>query len=110
MMDAPAAAVENITALAAGGAQLICFVTGSCNPSGHPISPTIKISANPETAERLPSHLDVDLSAMSKGDMGLESARDRIASAVATVICGTDTAAEKLNYLESNISRFGPSV
>lgn len=110
MMDAPAAAVENITALAAGGAQLICFVTGSCNPSGHPISPTIKISANPGTAERLPSHLDVDLSAMSRGEMGLAEARDRIASAVAKVIRGTRTAAEKLNYLESNISRFGPSV
>ncbi|ARP98231.1 UxaA family hydrolase [Pseudorhodoplanes sinuspersici] len=52
MMDAPAAAVENITAPAAGGAQFICFVTGSGNPSRHPVAPTIKISANPDTVRQ----------------------------------------------------------
>ena len=51
MMDAPAAAVENVTALAAGGAQLVCFVTGTGNPTGHPVSPTMKISANPRTVD-----------------------------------------------------------
>ncbi|HSG95889.1 MAG TPA: UxaA family hydrolase, partial [Afifellaceae bacterium] len=45
-MDAPAAAVENLTALAAAGAQAILFVTGSGNPVGHPITPTIKVCAN----------------------------------------------------------------
>ena len=53
MMDAPAAAVENVTALAAGGAQLVCFVTGTGNPTGHPLSPTVKISANPRTVDRM---------------------------------------------------------
>ena len=47
-MDAPAAAVENLTALAAAGCQAIVFSTGSVNPVGHPISPTLKICANPD--------------------------------------------------------------
>ena len=110
MMDAPAAAVENITALAAGGAQAICFVTGSCNPSGHPIAPTIKISANPSTVERMPTHLDVGLAGLVRSQMNMREAREKIAEMVKSVINGSATAAEKLGYLETNISRFGPSV
>jgi altronate dehydratase large subunit len=110
MMDAPAAAVENITALAAGGAHAICFVTGSCNPSGHPIAPTIKISANPSTVDRMPTHLDVGLAGLVRSQMNMSEAREKIAETVKSVINGAATAAEKLDYLETNISRFGPSV
>lgn len=110
MMDAPAAAVENITALSAGGAQVICFVTGTGNPSGHPVSPTIKISANPNTVEKMSSHLDVPLSEMLQGTISLADGAQKIAAQVANVINGKATAAEKLGYLESNISRIGPSV
>jgi altronate dehydratase large subunit len=110
MMDAPAAAVENITALAAGGAQLICFVTGSGNPSGHPIAPTVKICANPVTIERMPSHIDVGLAGMLCAELSMANAAEAIAGTVRTVINGAPTAAEKLDYLETNISRMGPSV
>ncbi len=110
MMDAPAAAVENVTALAAGGCQLVCFVTGSGNPSGHPIAPTIKISANPDTIDRMPEHLDVALAGMVGGAMNIEDAAQAIGAGIKAVIGGAATAAETLDYLESNISRFGPSV
>ena len=110
MMDAPAAAVENITALAAGGAQIICFVTGSGNPSGHPVAPTIKISANPDTVDRMPTHLDVALADMLRADMTIDAAADKIAKTANAVIGGKPTAAENLGYLETNISRLGPSV
>jgi altronate dehydratase large subunit len=110
MMDAPAAAVENVTALAAGGAQCVCFVTGTGNPTGHPISPTIKISANPRTVERMSVHLDVDLSDMLRGQMNVVQGAEAICAAVAKVIGGEATAAERLDYLETNISRIGPSV
>jgi altronate dehydratase large subunit len=110
MMDAPAAAVENITALAAGGAQVICFVTGSCNPAGHPVAPTIKISANPTTVQRMAVHVDVALAEMLAGTMNTAQAADRIAASVVDVANGAATAAERLDYLETNISRIGPSV
>lgn len=110
MMDAPAAAVENMTALAAGGAHFICFVTGTGNPSGHPVSPTIKISANPNTVAQMLSHLDVPLSKMLEGTMSLTQGAEAIAVQIAKVINGATTAAEKLGYLETNISRIGPSV
>ena len=101
---------RDITALAAGGAQYICFVTGSGNPSGHPIAPTIKISANPSTVDRMPTHLDVGLAGLVRSQMNMSEAREKIAETVKSVINGAATAAEKLDYLETNISRFGPSV
>jgi altronate dehydratase large subunit len=110
MMDAPAAAVENVTALAAGGAQLVCFVTGTGNPTGHPVSPTIKISANPRTVDRMKAHIDVDLADMLRGTMNIARGAGAIAAAVAAIVNGAETAAERLGYLETNISRLGPSV
>jgi altronate dehydratase large subunit len=110
MMDAPAAAVENVTALAAGGAQVVCFVTGSGNPAGHPVSPTIKITANPRTVERMADHLDVEFADVLRGKMTLAQAAATIAEVVSKVINGQATAAERLDYLETNISRIGPSV
>jgi altronate dehydratase large subunit len=110
MMDAPAAAVENVTALAAGGAQIICFVTGTGNPVGHPIAPTIKISANPRTVDQMNAHLDVGLADLVRGRTTLAQGAESIAATVRTVINGAATAAERLDYLETNISRIGSSV
>ena len=81
-MDAPAAAVENLTALAGGGAHVICFVTGTGNPAGHPVSPTIKICANPHTVRQMRSHLDVPLAEMFDGKISLHEGAEAIAAHV----------------------------
>lgn len=110
MMDAPAAAVENLTALAAGGCQITAFVTGSGNPIGHTLMPTVKISANQKTARVMPDHIDVDLSKHFSGGVDLDEAAASINESVARIVNGAETAAETLRYLHSNISRFGRSV
>jgi altronate dehydratase large subunit len=51
-MDAVGGGIPEITGLAAAGAQVILFVTGSGHPTGHPVAPTLKITANPRTAAR----------------------------------------------------------
>jgi altronate dehydratase large subunit len=109
-MDAPAAAVENLTAICAAGAQAILFVTGSGNPVGHPIAPTIKICANSQTVALMPEHIDVDLSPVFAETFDTNEGARRIAEVFAATVNGQETAAEHLNYLESNISRFGLSV
>lgn len=109
-MDAPAAAVENLTAISASGAQAILFVTGSGNPVGHPIAPTIKICANQLTVERMPEHIDVDLSHVFTDTFDTKKGASHIAEVFAATVNGRETAAERLDYLESNISRFGLSV
>lgn len=110
MMDAPAAAVENLTALAAGGCQVACFVTGTGNPIGHTIMPTQKITANGRTAEQMPDHVDVDLSSLFRSGAPLDDAANAVGTSLRDICRGAPTAAETLGYLQSNISRFGKSV
>lgn len=110
MMDAPAAAVENLTALAAGGCQMTGFVTGSGNPIGHTIMPTLKITANRETASTMPDHVDADLSQHFVEGSDLDTAAQVIGEALVSIANGQPTAAENLRFLCSNISRFGKSV
>jgi len=92
------------------GCQAILFSTGSVNPIGHPVSPTVKICANPQSVRRMSEHVDVDLSnALTKG-LKLESCRKRIGKHLVSIINGEPVAAERLGYLETNISRIGQSV
>ena len=58
----------------------------------------------------MPTHLDVDLADLVRSQMNMSEAREKIAETVKSVINGAATAAERLDYLETNISRFGPSV
>lgn len=109
-MDAPAAGAENLTALAAAGCQVVLFSTGSANPLGHPISPTLKISANMETARRMREHIDVDLSLGLSGELGLDGCAQGIIDFLGEVIAGRRVKAEELGYLENTISRIGESV
>jgi altronate dehydratase large subunit len=110
MMDAPSAAVENITALTAGGCQVIMFVTGSGNPVGHPLAPTIKICANPRAAQRMAEHIDVDLSAALLGKLDPAAGTRAIAASFARVANGELTAAERLDYVDTTISRIAQST
>ncbi|MBW2408451.1 MAG: UxaA family hydrolase [Deltaproteobacteria bacterium] len=109
-MDAPAAAVENLTALVAGGCQAVMFSTGSVNPVGHPLAPTLKICANPEYIRLMGEHVDVDLSPVITGEITLYEAARRVAEKLIRVINGELTAAERTGFIETRISRIGRSV
>jgi altronate dehydratase large subunit len=110
LMDAPAAAVENLTALSAGGCQAVLFSSGSVNPSGNPISPTVKICANPRSAQSMREHVDVDLSGVLTEGLSLESAVARAHETLRAILLGRDPKADELGYSEIRISRFGLSV
>ena len=109
LLDAPAAAVENLTSLAASGCQLIVFTTGGGNPVGNPISPTIKITANKNTYEKFKDLIDIDLSEILES-INYKKGSLKIENKIINVIKGNKTASEKNDYLELNISRFGPSI
>jgi altronate dehydratase large subunit len=109
-MDAPAAAVENVTALVAGGCQVVMFSTGSVNPIGHPLAPTLKVCANPEYTRLMGEHVDVDLSPFITGEITLHEAARWVAEKLISVINGELTAAERTGFLETTISRIGRSV
>jgi altronate dehydratase large subunit len=104
-MDAPAPGVENITALAASGAQMILFSTGVGNPIGHPLVPTIKLTGNPATAETFADNIDVDVGGIVRGSYGLGDAALIVREALLETACGALTQSERLGDLEVSISR-----
>jgi altronate dehydratase large subunit len=104
-MDAPAPGTENITALAAGGCQLILFNTGVGNPVGNPIAPTLKITGNPRTAEHFADNIDVDVGGVLTGQYGLPGAAERIREALEWVANGMMTRSEIIGDVEISISR-----
>jgi len=67
VMDTPAPASESMTGISAGGAHLILFATGKGNIVGSPVSPTIKVSSNPDTVRTMPINIDLDTSSAFKG-------------------------------------------
>jgi altronate dehydratase large subunit len=110
LMDAPAPATENITAIAAAGAQVILFGTGMVNTIGSPIAPTIKICGNPHSCRTMAPHIDADLSDVIDGSADLAAASEKILRVMAAVLNGEPTCCEVLGELEVAISRIGPSI
>ena len=110
LMDAPAPATENITALGAGGTHFILFATGVGNSIGCPVSPTVKICGNPLTCRTFAPHIDVDLSHVITEGRSLAVAGEAVMAAAAAVINGEATRCEALGETEVAISRIGESV
>lgn len=104
-MDAPAPGVENVCAIAAGGAHLIVFNTGVGNPIGHALCPTIKVTGNPHTAEHFKDNIDVDVSAILTEGQSLEVAAQSLQEMVVRVAKGRNTKSEVLGDHEISISR-----
>lgn len=104
-MDAPAPGVENIAALAAGGAHLILFNTGVGNPIGHPLSPTVKLTGNPRTAQHFGDNIDVDVSGILQGHQSVDDAALVLRDAMLAVANGRMTRSEILGDTEISISR-----
>jgi altronate dehydratase large subunit len=103
-MDAPAPGTENITALSAGGAQIIIFTTGVGNPIGSAVSPTIKVCGNPQTVVHFQDNIDVDVSRVTKGEKTRLEAADMLFEELVEVACGKMTRNEIMGDFELVIS------
>jgi len=97
-MDGPGRTPEAVTGLNAAGAQIIIFPTGGGSPGGSPISPVIKVTGNPQTAQRLKDHIDVDVSSVIRGEELLEKAGERLFQKLVKVVDGELTKSETLGY------------
>jgi altronate dehydratase large subunit len=109
-MNGPAPAIENMTGLAAAGANMIIFYTGKGNHSGNPIVPVIKSCGNPHTLKIMPENFDLDLSAVILNEMDLPTAADMAMERLIQVASGRLTAAEVLGQEEIAVSRYAQCV
>ena len=109
-MDAPAPGVENITALAACGCQVIIFTTGKGNAVGCPVAPTIKVTSNPYTVKRVGENLDVDLSQAFTDGWSLPQTADHLHGCLLEHLNGKLTTAEVLGDTVVSVTRMGFTV
>jgi altronate dehydratase large subunit len=110
VMDTPGLDVEAVSGMVGGGAQVVVFTTGLGTPTGNPIAPVIKMTANVRTAERMADNLDVDVSGVLSATEPIDAAADRLFAHLLEVASGTLTAAERLGHREFAIYRRNPTI
>ncbi len=110
LMDTPTLSPESISSMVAAGAQIVLFTTGHGNPYASAVSPTLKITANPETAARLPRQIDCDASAAFTGAAPRDTLLPKLLDTLVRVAEGEATNAERLDEGGEAISRLGPSI
>ena len=93
IMDSPGSDIFSLTAMAAGGAQLMLFTTGRGTPAGFPLAPVIKIATHHELYRRLADDMDFDAGILLDGISLDEAGRDLLAL-IERVAAGEWTKAE----------------
>ncbi len=109
IMDTPGQDIESITGMLAGGATIVIFTTGRGTPTGSPIAPVIKITANSLTYKLMEDNMDLDASAIISGEETIEQVGHRIFEEIMAVANGRKTKAETLGYKEFGIYKIAPT-
>ncbi|MCB2052976.1 MAG: UxaA family hydrolase [Geminicoccaceae bacterium] len=110
VMDAPAYAPESITGFALAQANLCLFTTGVGNSYTSALMPTIKLTGNSRTADRLHEQLDFEAGDVFRGRERIEHAADRLMATIARIASGSLTWGEILGDHDEVVSRFGPAL
>lgn len=107
LMDSPCFDLLSVTAKIAGGCQVVVFTTGRGNTIGNPVAPVIKVTANGDTFRHLKDNIDMDMSAVTRGELGLNEEADITLQEIIKVMSGKLTKAEvhKFGYAETVTSR-----
>ncbi len=105
-MDTPGQDVESMTGMAAGGSVIMLFSTGRGSPVGFPISPTIKITGNPDTFSRMTDDIDIDAGTIIKGEESIDDVGLKTLQAICDVCEGKKTKSELNDYNEIGILKF----
>lgn len=105
VMDTPGNDPSSVAAMVAGGCQIVVFSTGQGTPTGHPISPVIKITGNKITFANMKDNIDIDASPLIYGSKTLAELGDELVNEVQAVANGKPTKAEALGYTETTIAR-----
>jgi len=93
IMDTPGSDIFSLTAMAAGGCQVMIFTTGRGTPAGFPVVPVIKVASNSELYENMMDDMDVDAGRVLEG-LGINQAGAELSELLTRVADGDQTKAE----------------
>ena len=110
VMDTPGNDIESVTAMVAGGAQVVVFTTGRGSPTGCPIAPVIKVATNSVMYRRLRDDMDVDAGTILSAGEPVASVGQRVFDEIVAAANGKQMAAETWGHKEFAISAIGPRL
>lgn len=105
IMDTPGNDPSSVAGMVAGGAQIVVFSTGRGTPTGNPVAPVIKITANPLTYGKMKDNIDVDASVLLEHPEQMDAVADALLREIVEVADGKLTKSEALGFYEMAIAR-----
>ena len=105
IMDTPGNDPSSVAGMAAGGCQLVLFSTGRGTPTGNPIAPVIKLTANPITYGKMKDNIDVDGSILLEHPEKMDEVADGLVAEIIDFANGKATKSESLGFYELAIAR-----
>ena len=91
---------EGLMDLMSGGAQILFYTTGRGSCTGSPVSPTIKVTGNPQTYDKLEGDMDFNAGKILTGEISLGRAAEELLDLVVRVASGEMTKPERLGHRE----------
>ena len=109
LMNTPGYDVEAVTGEVAGGCTIVLFTTGRGTPTGNPVAPVLKITANAETASIMDDLIDFDCSGVLNGEETFEEATKKLMDLILKTADGKLTKSEINCQDDFLIYRIGPT-
>ena len=109
VMDTAGFDIASVTSMVASGCQVIVFTTGRGTPTGNAIAPVLKVTANERTFHMMEDNMDVDLSAVLRGEKSISQMGYELVCSVAEISNGRMTKAEAFGFSDiavDHICRF----
>ena len=98
VMDTAGYDISSVTSMVAGGCQVVIFTTGRGTPTGNAIVPVLKVTANERTYKCMEDNMDVDLSAIVRGEKTYKEMGAELLQAIHEVANGRLTKAEAYGF------------
>ena len=98
VMDTAGYDISSVTSMVASGCQAVIFTTGRGTPTGNAIVPVLKVTANGRTYQRMEDNMDLDLSAIVRGEKTYQEMGREMVQAIHDICNGKMTKAEAFGF------------
>ena len=105
IVDTPGNDPSSLAGMVASGATVCIFSTGRGTPTGNPIAPVIKITANKITYSKMYDNIDIDCSRLLEEPEAMAEMADDTLQEIINVANGKITKSESLGFTEIAMAR-----